>query len=135
MRILVKGLPPYEDGEYNADGPYSMEQLYSFVTIANVRPTEFGAELAQGHPGLLVALTKIALERKAYVVHLPILWAAMPGQLLLDFSDEDDAVPPPSTSDESLANGAEQNGSSGMSGSTTGDSPQESAPSSTGTSV
>lgn len=132
MRILINGVPPY-DGSYDVDGPYTMEQIYSFRVIADIRPADFGEALTKGDVGLIIALAKIGLERESHNVILPVLWSAPAGRIMLDFTDEGDADPPPQGSDNSPPSSDAPTTSSGSPGSTTGDSPSESDQSGTGT--
>jgi len=132
MRILIKDLFPY-DGEHDCGGPYSMEEVYTFKRVAEVRPTEYEEALRTGDVGIVVALAIVALKRKDHdPINEVLLWKSKVGQVLLDFSDEGDAIPPPVTNGNSPLSSDESTPSIGQSGSDIGD-PSDSDPSGTGT--
>jgi hypothetical protein len=133
MRVKITDLYPY-DGEHDCGAPFTLEEIYTFKRIAGIRPTEYQEALETRDVGLVVALTIVALTRKDHApINELLLWKSELGKIMLDFSDEDDAVPPPEPNGSSPTSSGEPSESSGTSGNETGDSPPESDQSATGT--
>lgn len=135
MQIIIDGIPLL-DGEYPLDiegQPLTNRELHTIKEIAGVRAGEFDEALAAKDNDLAVALGMIALRRAGKELrNADPLWDAAIGAITVDFGDEeDDALPPPSASEDSPASAHENTGSS-LQSSTRSSESSESGPNPTG---
>lgn len=127
-KIVIKGVPPY-DGEYLIDlETLTMGELHTVKRMAGVTSGELGHALVRGDSDVVVAFTKIVIERTGKDCDEDRLWGAKAGCIVMEFADreEEDADPPAEAASEPPTN-------SGESSEPTSDENPETDPRSTGT--
>lgn len=125
MKITIKGVPPY-DGTYPVDAPYNIREMRIFKRIGGILPGTFMDAAMAGDVDVLLSLAIIGLHRAGQAPVEDVLLESELGKILIEpDEDEVDAVPPPQRSGEPETRLSESRSSSGTSGNTGGDSPQE----------
>jgi hypothetical protein len=111
VKVIIEGLSPLADGEYEFDWDFTNRDLHEIKQISGVRAGELEEAGKAGDNDLIVAVAHIVLHRYGKDIPLDVLWDAPAGaKINFDFSEDEakvdaaaDAGPPsqPKTESES----------------------------------
>lgn len=139
-RITLAGIGRSVDGEYDLDlsDQFTGHELHLIKQISGVRVGEIGDAMVAGDYDLIIALTKIAIQRSGKTVDVDVLLQAKVGAITFEPSEqeqadaeEEDALPPASAPSGANETGS-ASGSSGLNSKSDSAHPPESDPSRTG---